>query len=48
VIVLVKLLLAPALVVASSLAGRRWGARMVGVLVALPLVAGPILAIIAV
>ena len=47
-IVLVKVLLAPALVVASSLAGRRWGARVSGVLVALPLVAGPILAIIAV
>ena len=40
-----KLLLAPLLVVASSLAGRRWGPRMVGLLVALPVVAGPILLI---
>lgn len=47
-IVLLKVLLAPALVVVSSLAGRRWGARVSGVLVALPIVAGPILAIIAV
>lgn len=42
---LLKLLLAPALVVGSSLAGRRWGARVTGVLVALPIVAGPILLI---
>lgn len=38
-----KLLLAPALVVASTLAGRRWGASLTGMLVALPVVAGPIL-----
>lgn len=42
---LLKLLLAPALVVGSSLAGRRWGARLTGVLVGLPIVAGPILLI---
>ncbi|GAA5016978.1 hypothetical protein GCM10025734_67170 [Kitasatospora paranensis] len=42
---IVKLLLAPALVVASSLAGRRWGPALAGTLVALPIVAGPILAI---
>jgi hypothetical protein len=41
----VKLTLAPALVVASSLAGRRWGHEVSGLLVALPLVAGPILLI---
>jgi hypothetical protein len=40
-----KLLLAPALVVASSLAGRRWGPSMSGTLVAFPVVAGPILLI---
>ncbi|MCU7729686.1 hypothetical protein ODJ79_38720 [Actinoplanes sp. KI2] len=40
-----KLLLAPALVVASSLAGRRWGQQVSGMLVALPIVAGPILLI---
>ncbi|MEV6932252.1 hypothetical protein AB0M46_48255 [Dactylosporangium sp. NPDC051485] len=40
-----KLLLAPLLVAGSSLAGRRWGAQVAGVLVALPIVAGPILLI---
>lgn len=44
-ILLLKLLLAPGLVVASSLAGRRWGAQVTGTLVALPIVAGPILLI---
>lgn len=42
---LLKFLLAPALVVASSLAGRRWGPAVAGVLVALPVVVGPILLI---
>jgi len=41
-----KLLLAPLLVVASSLAGRRWGPRMAGIVVVLPIVAGPILLIL--
>jgi hypothetical protein len=45
VLLLVKLTLAPALVVGSSLAGRRWGHQVAGLLVALPLVAGPILLI---
>lgn len=44
-LLLVKLTLAPALVVGSSLAGRRWGHEVAGLLVALPLVAGPILLI---
>jgi hypothetical protein len=44
-LLLVKLLLAPLLVVGSSLAGRRWGHEVSGLLVALPLVAGPILLI---
>jgi hypothetical protein len=44
-LLLVKLALAPALVVGSSLAGRRWGHEVSGLLVALPLVAGPILLI---
>ncbi|MFJ8044099.1 hypothetical protein ACIRBX_26715 [Kitasatospora sp. NPDC096147] len=44
---ILKLLLAPALVVASSLAGRRWGPTVAGTLVALPIVAGPILLITA-
>ncbi len=42
---LLKLLLAPGLVVASSLAGRRWGPAVSGTLVAFPVVAGPILLI---
>lgn len=41
-----KLLLAPALVVGSTLAGRRWGPRVGGVLVCLPVVAGPILLVV--
>ena len=41
-----KLLLGPALVVASTLAGRRWGPRLAGILVVLPIVAGPILLIV--
>ena len=46
VVLVLKLLLAPCLVVASSLAGRRWGPRLAGILVTLPIVAGPILLII--
>jgi hypothetical protein len=42
-VLLLKLLLAPLLVVASTLAGRRWGPHLTGILVALPIVAGPIL-----
>jgi hypothetical protein len=41
-----KLLLAPLLVVLSSLAGRRWGPRLAGILIVLPIVAGPILLIL--
>lgn len=41
-----KLLLAPLLVIGSSLAGRRWGPRLGGILVVLPIVAGPILLIV--
>jgi hypothetical protein len=46
VVLLIKLLLAPALVVASSLAGRRWGPAVTGALVAFPIVAGPVLLVI--
>ncbi|WP_103335096.1 hypothetical protein [Amycolatopsis sp. CA-126428] len=42
---LLKLVLAPLLVVGSSLAGRRWGPGVTGLLVAMPVVAGPILLI---
>jgi hypothetical protein len=45
-ILLLKLVLAPALVVGATLAGRRWGPRIGGILIALPLVAGPILLVI--
>lgn len=40
-----KLLLSPLCVVAVSLAGRRWGVAMAGMLGGLPVVAGPILLI---
>jgi hypothetical protein len=42
-ILLLKLFLAPLLVVASTLAGRKWGPNIAGVLVGQPVVAGPIL-----
>ena len=45
-LLLLKVLLAPVLVVATSLAGRRWGPRVAGVLVTLPIVAGPILVVL--
>jgi len=45
-ILALKLLLAPMLVVASSLVGRRWGPRLAGIVVVLPIVAGPILLIV--
>jgi hypothetical protein len=38
-----KILLAPLCVVAVSLAGRRWGVAVAGLLGGLPVVAGPIL-----
>jgi hypothetical protein len=41
-----KLLLAPACVVAVSLAGRRWGVGVAGILGGLPVVAGPILLVL--
>jgi len=43
-----KLTLAPALVTAVSLAGRRWGARVAGMLAGLPVVGGPILLLVAI
>lgn len=41
-----KLLLAPLCVVSVSLAGRRWGIAVAGVLGGLPVVAGPILLVV--
>jgi hypothetical protein len=41
-----KLTLAPALVSGVTLAGRRWGARVAGVLAGLPVVGGPILLLV--
>ena len=46
-ILLSKLLLAPSCVVAVSLAGRRWGTAIAGILGGLPVVAGPILLVLA-
>jgi hypothetical protein len=45
-VLLAKLLLAPACVVAVSLAGRRWGIAVAGILGGLPVVAGPILVVL--
>jgi hypothetical protein len=42
-LLLLKLFLAPLLVVASTLAGRKWGPGIAGILVGQPVVAGPIL-----
>ncbi|HVE68255.1 MAG TPA: hypothetical protein VNB64_06715, partial [Solirubrobacteraceae bacterium] len=42
-----RLLLAPALVVAASLAARRWGPRAAGIAAGIPIVAGPILLVVA-
>jgi hypothetical protein len=44
---LLKLALAPSLVAGVTLAGRRWGARVAGVLAGLPVVGGPILLLVA-
>ncbi len=46
-LVALRLLLAPALVVAASLAARRWGPRAAGVAAGIPIVAGPILLVVA-
>ncbi|MFL5824547.1 MAG: hypothetical protein ACJ764_14020 [Solirubrobacteraceae bacterium] len=46
-VITLKILLAPLLVAAATLVGRRWGARVGGLVVALPVVAGPILLVIA-
>lgn len=43
-----KLMLAPALVVGATLATRRWGTRVGGILGGLPLVAGPVLLVYAI
>jgi hypothetical protein len=45
-VLLAKLLLAPACVVAVSLAGRKWGVAVAGILGGLPVVAGPILLVL--
>lgn len=46
-ILLLKLLLVPSLIVLVTLAGRRWGPLVAGWLSAFPIVAGPILLVIA-
>lgn len=45
-VLLAKLLLAPVCVVAVSLAGRKWGVAVAGILGGLPVVAGPILVVL--
>jgi hypothetical protein len=47
VLLVLRLLLAPALVVATSMAGRRWGPSVAGTLAGLPVVAGPVLLVVA-
>jgi len=42
---LLKITLAPVLVVAATLAARRWGQTVGGIIIAIPIVAGPILLI---
>jgi hypothetical protein len=42
-LLVLKLVLVPALVVSASLAGRRWGPRMAGLLTSFPIVTGPAL-----
>ncbi|MET0761604.1 MAG: hypothetical protein ABWZ63_04630, partial [Thermoleophilaceae bacterium] len=42
-LLLIKLTLAPALVAATTLAGRRWGPRVAGWVGGMPVVVGPIL-----
>lgn len=48
VLLVIKLLLVPALVAAVTLASRRWGLRVAGVVTGLPLVAGPTFAFLAI
>jgi hypothetical protein len=43
-----KIALAPALVVAATLAARRWGDRVGGIVIAIPIVAGPVLLVLAI
>jgi hypothetical protein len=45
-VILAKLFLAPLCVVAVSLAGRKWGVAVAGILGGLPVVAGPILVVL--
>ena len=47
-LLVVKLLVTPAVVLAASLAGRRWGAAIGGWLVGLPLTSGPVAAFLAI
>lgn len=42
-----KVLLAPSLIAAVTLAGRRWGATVAGVLVGLPLISAPVVFLLA-
>jgi hypothetical protein len=48
ILVVLKLVLVPALIVSASLAGRRWGPPMAGLVASFPLVAGPALLFLAI
>jgi hypothetical protein len=48
ILVVLKLVLVPALIVSASLAGRRWGPLMAGLVASFPLVAGPALLFLAI
>lgn len=47
-VVVLKLVLTPLLIGAVTLVGRRWGPRVAGVTVGLPLITGPVSAFLAV
>ncbi|HWN93253.1 MAG TPA: hypothetical protein VNQ15_17650 [Verrucomicrobiae bacterium] len=42
-LLLLKIIVVPTLIISVTLAGRRWGPRVEGVLASFPLVAGPVL-----
>ncbi len=42
-----KLLIVPAFILLVSLAGRRWGTTVAGILAGMPVVAGPIVVLVA-
>ena len=47
-VLLLKVLLVPSLIALVTLAGRRWGQRLAGWLGGFPIVAGPVLLVLAI